>query len=282
MLLVALIWGGNFTATKLAFTQMEPMAFTAIRFLIATALIWVIVGRVEGHHRPPPGALPKLVFLGVLGNTVYQLCFIEGLARTSVIKSAMILSLLPVMVTLVAWIFGIERVSVRQRVAVAIAFAGTLVVLFARGGTIGGGLGLGELLTLFGTVAWTTYTVLSRQWALQMSSLSFTAWTLYTGTPLLVIIGLPGLVDTDWSAVSLPGWGGVAYAAILSLVVAYILWNRAVAHLGASRTATYNTLVPFIATIIAVIGLGERPGPWHLFGGALIIGGVLLSRREKA
>jgi drug/metabolite transporter (DMT)-like permease len=282
MVLVTFLWGGNFTATKLAFTQMDPLAFTALRFLAGSIIVWLIVGRLEGHQRPPAGAMPRLVILGVLGNTAYQLCFIEGLARTSAIKSALILSLLPVMVTLAAWLLGIERVSLRQRMAVAIAFSGTLVVLMARGGTIGGGLGMGELLTLIGTVAWTGYTLLLRQWALPMSSLSITAWTLYTGTPLLVLIGLPGVLRTDWTAVSAVGWSGVAYATLLSLVASYVLWNRGVAMLGASKAATYNTLVPFIATAIAIIGLGERPGPLHVVGGCLIVCGVLLSRREIA
>ncbi len=69
----------------------------------------------------------------------------------------------------------------------------------------------------------------------------------------------------------------MVYAAILSLVLAYLLWNRGVAMLGASRTVVYNTLVPLVATVIAMVGLDERPGLIHVVGGALIIGGVLLT-----
>ncbi len=282
MLLVVLFWGGNFTATKLAFAEIPPLAFTALRFAVASLVLWLIVRRVEGPRPLPPGALPRLLALGLVGNTGYQLCFVEGLARTSATKSAMILAILPVAVTLAAAALRIETVTTRQRFAVMVATIGVALVLLARGGSIGGPVGLGDLLLLVGVMAWTTYTLMLRRWALPVSALRLTAWTMYTGTPLLVLIGLPQVLSTDWSTVSIAGWGGVSYAALLSLVAAYILWNRGVAKLGASRAAVYNTLVPFVATVIAFVGLDERPGPLHLVGGLLIVSGVLLARQAPA
>lgn len=281
MLLVTLFWGGNFTATKIAFTEIDPLAFTALRFVIAAAVLWLIVRKVEGKLPRPRGTLWPLIALGVVGNTLYQMAFVEGLARTSATKSAMILAILPVSVTAGAALLGIETVSRRQKIAVGVATVGVALVLLARGGTIGGPIGAGDLLLLAAVVGWTTYTLLLRHWALPMSALSLTAWTLYTGTPGLVLVGLPQLLRTDWGAVTIAGWGGVAYSSLLSLVVAYVFWNRGVAILGASKAAIFNTIVPFVATVVAMAALGERPGPLHLAGGLLIIGGVLLTRKRE-
>jgi drug/metabolite transporter (DMT)-like permease len=157
-----------------------------------------------------------------------------------------------------------------------------VAVLLARGGSIGGPLGVGDLLLFLGVVAWTAYTLMLRHWALPMSTLRITAWTLYTGTPLLVLVGIPQLRSTDWSAVTIAGWGGTGYAALLSLVAAYVLWNRGVARLGASRAAVYNCLVPFVASVVAFVALDERPGPLHVLGGLLIVSGVLLARQAPA
>jgi drug/metabolite transporter (DMT)-like permease len=52
-----------------------------------------------------------------------------------------------------------------------------------------------------------------------------------------------------------------------------------VRQIGPSRAALFTTLTPLVATLIAVAVLGERPGFLHLAGGALIISGVLVSRR---
>lgn len=280
MILVTLFWGGNFTATKIAFTELDPLAFTAIRFSLASVVLWGIVRVVEGKVARPPRTLWPLIVLGVMGNTLYQIGFVEGLARTTATKSALILAIMPVAVTIAAAVFGIEVVSRRQKIAVGIASVGVLIVLLARDGSMGGPLGAGDLLLLGAVLAWSVYTLLLRHWSLPMSPLSLTAWTLYTGTPGLVLAGLPALSRTDWSGVSIAGWGGVAYSALLSLVVAYVLWNRGVALLGASKAAIYNTVVPFVATAIAMVALSERPGPLDIIGGLLIIGGVLLTRER--
>ena len=279
MLLVVLFWGGNFTAVKLAFTQLDPLAFTAMRFAIGSVVLWWVVRWLEHPAPLPPGAFWPLVCLGLIGNTVYQVCFILGLDRTSATKSSLILAGMPAMVTLAAWVLHVEPVTVRQRWAVVVATVGVVVVLLARGGTLGWGIGPGELLLLGANVLWAAYTLMLRHWKLPMSPLRITAWVTYTGTPGLVLLGLPGLRHTPWSAVSLAGWGGLAYSTLLSLVAAYIFWNFGVANLGASRTVVYNTMVPLVATVVAMVGLGERPGVFHLVGGALIIAGVLMTRR---
>jgi drug/metabolite transporter (DMT)-like permease len=245
-------------------------------------VLWAIVRRVEGPQPLPKGTLGPLLWLGVIGNTIYQLCFVEGIAHTSATKSALILAGMPAVVTLAAWAFKIEPVTVRQRWAVLLATIGVLVVVFGRGGSIDGGLTIGDLLLLGAVLTWAVYTLLLRHWQLPMSSLRLTAWITYTGTPGLILAGIPDLRRTNWAAVSFAGWGGVSYAALLSLVVAYLLWNRGVAQLGASRTVVYNTLVPLLATVIAIVGLNERPGLVHLVGGALIIGGVLLTGMAPA
>ena len=282
MLLVVLFWAGNFTATKVAFTEIGPLAFTALRFSLAAAVIWLIVRRIERPAPMPRQHIWPLVVLGVLGNSVYQLLFIEGLVRTPATKSAMILAILPVAVTVGAAALGVEHVTRRQRIAVAVASIGVVVVLLARGGSIGGPLGLGELLLLLAVTVWTAYTLMLRSWALPLSPLRLTAWTVYTGTPLLVLAGLPQLVRTDWGAITMVGWGGLLYSALLSLVLAYVLWNGAVAALGASRTSVYQCLVPFLTAIIAFVVLDERPGPLHVIGGLLIVGGVLLAKQAVA
>ncbi len=81
MLLVCLIWGMNFSVTKSAFDQLAPLPFTAIRFTISSLLLWVIIRLTEGATRLPRPALIRLVVLGLVGNSFYQLAFMLGLAR---------------------------------------------------------------------------------------------------------------------------------------------------------------------------------------------------------
>jgi drug/metabolite transporter (DMT)-like permease len=282
MVLVVVFWAGNFTAAKLAIAELDPLAFTAVRFALGAAVLWLVVRIAEGPSPLPRGAFWPLVVLGVVGNTIYQICFIEGLQRTSATKSSLILAGMPALVTLTAWPLGIERVTARQQIAVVVATVGVLIVILGHGGSIPGGVGTGELLLLGAVVTWTIYTLLLRRWTLQMSSLNLTAWTMYTGAPGLMLVGLRASLRTSWTHVSATAWTGLLYSALLSLVAAYILWNHGVARLGAARTVVYNTVVPLVATAIAMVGLHERPGLVHLAGGVLIVAGVAMTSAPGA
>src|SRR3954447_21573842 len=83
MLLVCLIWAFNFSITKLALHSIPPLPFTAIRFTAASGLLWLVLRGIEGPAPLPPGSLKRLILLGLLGNTAYQLVFTVGLAHTT-------------------------------------------------------------------------------------------------------------------------------------------------------------------------------------------------------
>ena len=78
MFLVALIWGVNFSVTKGVFDTIPPFAFTGVRFALASLFLMPLVYRIEGAEPLPRGALVRLIVLGVVGNTLYQVCWISG------------------------------------------------------------------------------------------------------------------------------------------------------------------------------------------------------------
>jgi drug/metabolite transporter (DMT)-like permease len=278
MLTVALIWGLNFSITKGAFARFPPLAFTGVRFALASLLLVPLVRRLEGPQPLPRAALARLVVLGVVGNTLYQLGFISGLARTTASNSALILASMPSIVALLAAALRLEAVRPRVLAGVLVATAGVVLVVAARGEGFGGGSLAGDLLTLAAVFCWAGYTLGLRRLPDGVTPLRVTAVTTVAGAPGLILAGIPEMVGMDWGAVGPAGWGALAYATILSLVVAYLLWNRSVQSVGPSRTVVYMCLTPVIAVLGAAALLGERPRPLQAVGAALILGGVVLTR----
>jgi drug/metabolite transporter (DMT)-like permease len=175
-------------------------------------------------------------------------------------------------------VLGVERVTPRQRWALALATLGVLIVVASRGITTAQGDWRGDLLILAAVLCWTAYTIGLRGLGDRISSLSATTWTMILGTPGLLLAGLPDLTRMAWPAVTGPAFLGLAYATVLSLLAAYLLWTRAVLRIGASRAALYTCLTPLVATTIATAILHEQPTWAHLAGGGLIVSGVLLGR----
>ena len=99
LLLVVIIWGGNFTVVKATVEQIPPLGFNALRLALACPVL-MVVARCSGVALPQRSDWPHLIGLGLAGQCGYQLMFVLGLARTSVTNSSLILGCLPVTVLL--------------------------------------------------------------------------------------------------------------------------------------------------------------------------------------
>ena len=201
MLTVCLIWGMNFSITKLALAAIPPLPFTAVRFVIASGLLWIVVRLFEGPGALPPGATRILILLGILGNTCYQLAFTVGLNHTTATNSALILSMLPTVVAVLAGLLRLERITPRMRWGIAIGTLGVIIVIATRGVGFHSSTLLGDLMTLGAVFCWAGYTIGLRRIPPGISSLRVTTATTIAGTPGLVLAGIPGVLRLNWAEV---------------------------------------------------------------------------------
>jgi drug/metabolite transporter (DMT)-like permease len=245
--------------------------------VLASLLLLAMAKRAGVMRRLPRSTFWGLVGLGVIGNTLYQTLFMTGLSLTSATNSAMIVASLPVVVAMLGSVLGIERATPATWLGVVLGSIGVALVVAARGVQFHAASLKGDLLVLLAVFCWSYYTVMVRRVGAGVDALQITAVTTVAGTPGLVLLGLPGLLKEDWGGVSLKTWGATAYAALLALVVSYVLYNRAVQGIGSGRTAIYNCLTPLVAMVIAWFTLGEVPTGVQYVGVALVIAGVLVS-----
>jgi drug/metabolite transporter (DMT)-like permease len=277
MLLVCAIWGANFTVTKLAFAHLAPLAFTAVRFVAGSAVLALLVRLLEPPAARLSGRLMwRLLWLGILGNTFYQVGFVLGLARSSATSTSLILAAAPAAVAVFAAIFMRERVSARAACGIALGIGGVTLVVFSRPGAELR-ISPGDLFTVGAMLSWSLYTV-GLNTVAGLSSLRVTAWTIYLGTPGIILAAIPELGRTDWRAVGWSGWTALSYSVLLSLILAYVIWNRNVREVGGTRTAIYLCVTPLLAVLVAWAAMGERPGLMHVIGGGAIVAGVVLTR----
>src|SRR5690349_9374561 len=83
LLLMAVIWGVNFSVVKYGTQVMTPMAFTGLRVMIA-ALVLFTFAIARGKKLPNRREILSLMALGLIGNGLYQILFVEGISRTRV------------------------------------------------------------------------------------------------------------------------------------------------------------------------------------------------------
>jgi drug/metabolite transporter (DMT)-like permease len=278
MLGVAGIWGANFTVVKFGTRVLAPLAFNGVRVALAALALAAIAAARKGPW-PSARELATLVALGVVGNGLYQVLFIEGVARTRASDAALVISAGPAFIALLGWARGTERLRRRAWLGIALSIGGVaLVVLGGSAASVGESTLLGNALVVAGSLCWAVFTVLLKPYTDRVDGVRLSAATMLGGAVALLAVASPSIAATDWGAVGPSAWGAIVYGGIAGLVIAYLFWYRGVRVLGPTRTAMYLNLQPVVALLVAWAALGERPGLPQLFGAAGVMAGLLLAR----
>lgn len=276
------MWSFNYVAGKVALRHFDPLTLAAFRIEIAAAVLVPIY--FFGRGRPSLDArdIWTLSYLGFLLCT-NQVFFTIGLAYTTSGHSSMVLAIGPILVLLLARAMKLEAITTAKILGMAIAFTGAGILAVEHGLDLRRSPTLaGDLLTLFGTMSFSLYVVLSKKVASRFDSISMNAFNFFAGAAVLLPVAIWRGIHLDWSGVGLAGWTGLVYMSAISSVAAYTLFYWALRYMEASRVAAVNYFQPLGAILVAAIFLGEIPTRHLYFGGALILLGVYLAERARA
>ena len=281
LLLIATLWG-TFPATgKLAVQDFPPVFLTALRAVIASTFLVVLLLRsgAETIRGLGPGSIRAFVVLGVSGLVLSTQLSYVGYAYTTAANAAILQAATPVLVALGARAYLGERLRRRQQAGVAVSALGVLVVV--TDGRLWAlrleDLRSGDFITLAGLVAWMTYTVYGKRVVSTHSPALTTTAAYVAGTCILVAEAVltaplfPRPVLTSTRA-----WIVVVYHALLG-AVAHIWWYRAVDRVGASRAAVFMNVTPIVGVALAAALLHEPIGIWEVVGTLLVLAGVALT-----
>lgn len=281
LVLMAIIWGVNFSVVKYGTTLVEPLAYNGARVSLAAVVLTAIIG---ARHTPLPARrdIIALMLLGVIGNGVYQYFFVQGIARTSASDAALVVAASPAFIAIIGRLRGVERTAVRGVFGIVLSVAGIALVVLGSARGAGGGAGhsslFGDLLVLAGSLSWAIYTVMLKPYTERIPGLQLSAFTMIGGAIALMLVAWPAVIAADWPHLPFRGWAAITYSGIFALVIAYLFWYRGVRVIGPTRTAMYSNLQPVIAVLVAWAMLGETPTIWQGVGAASIMGGLVLTR----
>jgi drug/metabolite transporter (DMT)-like permease len=271
-----LVWAVNFSVVKAAIAHIPPLAFNTVR-LVGASTVFLLLARFFPGPRLQKEDRNRLVVLGLVGHTLYQLLFIHGIDATTASNSAILLGLTPVFVALLSAVAG-ARPRLEAWLGIAISVFGVYLVLHDSQ-EVGGSL-FGDALTLAATFCWSLHTVLSQRVVARYGAVRTNAWAMSLGTLLFLPFGLPALFSLSPSAIPASAWWGTLYSLLFSLVGAYLVWYFGVAKIGPTHTAVYSNLTPVAALLVAYLALGEPIGRLQVLGVVVILSGIYLVRRR--
>src|SRR5262245_31570051 len=228
LILMAVIWGSNYSIIKSALADVPPFAFNALRLILASALflITIAVRRQRGAwqqarnaNQSVPGDWLRLLALAVIGNTLYQLLFIAGLSETSASNSALIIGCTPVFVTLMTAAIGHEPIGRRRWIGVLLSGVGVYLVV-GQGATAADDSVRGDLLVLGSVMCWSLATVIARPLLSRWPAFEVTGVSMALGTLMYLPFAIAPLGRTHITDVAWTSWAGLVFSAVMALYLA--------------------------------------------------------------
>lgn len=280
---IAVIWALNFSVVKASLNEIDPHSFNSVRFILAAGLIWLIIVWKKAWFSIPKKDWIPLIFIGLIGNLLYQWLFIVGIDLTLSANAAVMLGTIPIWIAIFSHLFTDEKMTLLKLLGVVLAFAGVAAI-------VGGGDNplsfasdtfRGDIIIVLAAVTWAVYTIRSKRFLQRYTALQFSGVMSFTGAVLLTGLMLISSESTQWSVVSLPAYGGMIYSGALSIGLAYLIWNNGIVEVGPVKTSVYQNLVPVLGLAFGVVLLNESLTSMQYAGSAVVVLGIVITRRSR-
>lgn len=274
VLLSTVGFGSMAMFAKIAYASgITPTMLLALRFALAAAILAPVVW-LKRTPLPRGRVLAGFGLMGAL-YTAQSQCYFTALMHASSGLVALLLYVYPVLVTILAMLFGWEKLNRRTFVLLAIAVGGLAITL---GGNLEGEP-LGVLLGLLAAGVYAVYILIGGRLTLGTDPLAATlivlmAAALGNGTLALASgAALPSGTST---------WLAILAIALFSTVIAIAAFLAGVKHVGPARASIISTMEPVITIGLGVALLGESVSAGQLVGGAMVLTAVvLLAQRPR-
>ena len=283
LFLMILGWAGNYIATKVALRYLPPVLLFGIRMSMAGVLMLPVYFWYRKSH-PATWKLPDLpllIAIGIFGVSLNQFFFVWGMSKTSVLHTAIFANMSPFLVLILVAAIGMERFSGRKFVGVVVALAGVVLLRVGDAEPQGHATFWGDLINFLGALAFAIFTVIGKPKANRFGSISVNTISYVGGAMVMAPITIWQAAKFPLAALPAAAWLAVFYMALVSSVLAYLVYYYALAHMEASRLAAFNYLLPVEATLLGVWLLGEPISAGAAGAGIVIFGGIYMVERAR-
>lgn len=275
MLFASLLIATSFPVVASIAGTMDSLILTSLRFALASLLFLPLVAlRYRTQMIPHGSALLRYAALSAPLVGFFYAMF-ESLQTTTAVNTGTLYTFVPIFAALFTLLVLGEGLTSRRLIALGTGMVGALWVVF-RGDParlVELDLALGDAIFLAGTASLGLYAVLVKHLHRNEPMAVMTFWTLVTGSGWLLILGWDGLVALRWHAIEPLVIGAIAYLAIFTTLVTFLLTQQAVAVIGPTRTMAYSYLNPSFVALLTWI-LGDGALGWGVLPG---VGFTLLS-----
>lgn len=270
---LALAWGLNWPAMKVALQEMPVWTFRAATTLVAGACLLGLARLLHGRTTPSPEEWRGLALTSLFNVTAWHMLVAYSLLYVGSGHASVLAFTMPLWAVLFERLAFGTRISRRNLVALGLGLAG-VVVLLGRGYAAFGKAPLGSALVLLAAIAWAIGTLIHKRRRTTLPTLAVAGWQLLIGAlPMVAVV--PLVEGVHWPRVSTLAWLTTGYVTFIALTVGFFAWFQIVKIMPVNVASISSLLVPVVGVLSGAVLLGEAFGLREM-AAQLLIGTALL------
>lgn len=281
----SIAFSGKAIIVKLAYRYgVDAVTLIMYRMLFALPLFLAMTWWATYRSPRPVAPLTRRDWLGILGlgfSGYYLASFLDfwGLQYISASLERLILYLNPTLVLLLGWVLYRRRITGRQAVAMALSYAGVLLVFGHEVSFDGWGTAIGAALVFGSAVSYAVYLVYSGEMVRRLGALRLVGWAT-TVACVLCLLQFALLRPLSAAVVAPEVIGLSVLNAVLCTAAPVVMVMMAIERIGSGLTAQTGMVGPMSTILMGVLILGEPFNAWVLAGTVLVLAGVLWVSRQ--
>ena len=279
----SLIFGVNLPLSKTILPlYVDAQMLTLFRVCGAAFLFWVLSLFVKKESVPFKDLL-LLFGASMFGIVINQFAFLEGLSRSSVIDTGILLTITPIITMLFAALFLKDPITARKILGVLVGLSGALLLVFADGISVdGNGSLIGVLLLLSSALSFALYLTLFRGLIVRYSPVTLMKWMFLFAAIIGTSIYWRHISTFDFTNTPTTAYWKIAYVVVGATFFTYLLIPIAQKSLRPTTLSMYNYLQPIVASFIAFMYGIDTFGWVQILAAVLVFSGVYIVTQSKS
>ena len=283
--LCAFFWSGNFIVGKFAtLYEVAPLTLNFFRWLI----VWIILIPftfidILKNIKVIKKNFYSLLLMSITSISVFNSVVYYSLNFTQVLNGALMISIIPVLIVFISFIFKTEKINFSQIFGLLLSITGVLTIItrldFAK--LINLDLNKGDLWLLVAMLSWAVYSTMLRTHKTELKYLTFMSVIVSFGLIFLFPQFLFEFYNHQIIRFSIPVFFITSYVVLFAGLASYILWNKAVVIVGPNKAGIFLHLMPVFSSFMAIFLLNEKLMNFHIIGAIIIIIGIYLSSKKS-
>ena len=280
----AFFWSGNFIVGKFAtLYQVPPLTLNFFRWLIVWSILIPFTFKdILINFKIIKEKFYSILLMSITSISIFNSVVYYSLNFTQVLNGALMISIIPVLIIFISFIFRVEKINFNQVLGLILSITGVVIIVtqleFSR--LMHLDFNKGDLWLLVAMLSWAVYSTMLKTHKTGLNYLTFisvivTLGLIFLFPQFLYELNNQELIKFNFAFILI-----ISYVVLFAGLGAYVFWNKAVLIVGPSRAGIFLHLMPVFSSFMAIFLLNEKLMNFHIIGAVTIIIGIYLSSKK--